>query len=152
MKKLWLDALAGIDIESMLRGARRCIEGSEYLPTLHRMLESCHEARCASHGLPAARDAYIEAATAPRDNHRWSHAAVWHAALATGLQWLASGRESEVLPVFERHYTEACSKLFSGQELALPSPPAGAAPQAQVQMSLEERRAALRKLREQTGV
>ena len=44
-KKLWLEALAGIDIESILRGARRCIEDSEYLPTLHRMLESCNAAR-----------------------------------------------------------------------------------------------------------
>ncbi len=154
-KKLWLEALAGIDIESILRGARRCIEDSEYLPTLHRMLESCNAARCATHGLPAARDAYIEAATAPRDAHRWSHAAVWHAARATGLQWLASGRESDVLPVFERHYGDACARLFAGEELALPLPPREStqpAQNAQTEMSIEERRAALRKLREQTGV
>jgi hypothetical protein len=61
-------------------------------PTLHRMLECCHEAQFAAHGLPSPREAYREAATAARDSHRWSHAAVWHAARATGLQLLASGR------------------------------------------------------------
>lgn len=151
-KKLWLEALSGIDIESILRGARRCIEDSEYLPTLHRMLESCHAARFAAHGLPAAREAYLEAATAPRDAHRWSHPAVWHAALATGLQWLASAREADALPVFERHYAEACAKLFAGQELVLPAPVASTAAQAATPMSIEERRAALHRLREQTGV
>jgi hypothetical protein len=77
---------------------------------------------------------------------------VWHAALATGLQWLASGRESEVLPVFERHYGDACARLFAGEELSLPPPVRDVTPPAQTPMSIEERRAALRKLREETGV
>ena len=77
---------------------------------------------------------------------------MWHAARATGLQWLASGRESEVLPVFERHYGDACARFFAGEELALPPPLREATPAPQTAMSIEERRAALRKLREQTGV
>ncbi len=147
-----MEALSGIDVETILRAARRCIEGSEYLPTLHRMLESCREVRSEAHGLPAARDAYIEAATAPREGHHWSHAAVWQAARATGIEWLASARESEALPVFERHYTAACERLFSGEELTLPAPDAPVAGTAPAAMSIEERRAALRRLREQTGV
>jgi len=151
-KKLWLEALAGMDVESILRGARRCIEDSEYLPTLHRMLESCHAARCAAQGLPVARDAYLEAATAPRDGHRWSHPAVWQAACETGLEWLASAREAEARPVFERRYAAVCERFFSGETLALPPSAAAAAGTADAQMSIEERRAALRRLRAQTGV
>jgi hypothetical protein len=152
VKKLWLEGLAGIDVESILRGARRLIEESEYLPTLHRMLECCHEAQFAAHGLPSPREAYREAATAARDSHRWSHAAVWHAARATGLQLLASGREAEVLPLFERRYQDVCERLLAGAELALP-PPAQAPQQPTAPaMSAEEKRAALRELRRQTGV
>ncbi|MFM7274256.1 MAG: replication protein P [Gammaproteobacteria bacterium] len=151
-KKPWLEALAAVDVESIRRGARRCIEDSEYLPTLHRMLESCHAARCAAQGLPAARDAYLEAATAPRDGHRWSHPAVWQAACEAGRDWLASAREAEALPVFERLYSAVCERLFAGETLALPPAAPAAAPAAGAEMSVAERREALRRLRAQTGV
>jgi hypothetical protein len=57
-----------------------------------------------------------------------------------------------VLPVFERHYGDACARFFAGEELALPPPLREATPAPQTAMSIEERRAALRTLREQTGV
>ena len=44
VKRLWLEALSGFSADLILRGARRAIEGSEYLPTLKRMLGSCAEA------------------------------------------------------------------------------------------------------------
>ena len=34
VKRLWLEALSGFSADLILRGARRAIEGSEYLPTL----------------------------------------------------------------------------------------------------------------------
>lgn len=148
-KKLWLEALADVDVESILRAARRCIEESEFLPTLNRMLGCCRAVQYAAHGLPDPGDAYREAATAPREGHRWSHAAVAHAARATGMQLLASGREADVQPLFERHYRAACERLLAGEELALPAPPA--APRREAP-DPESGREALRRLRRETGV
>jgi hypothetical protein len=150
-KKLWFEALAGFDRESILRGARACIEGSEYLPTLHRMIDCCREAQYAAVGLPEPGAAYREAAGAPREGHRWSHAAVAHAARETGLQRLAMARESEVLPTFELHYREACERVLRGESLALPPATVPAAGREQT-MSVEARRAALAALRRETGV
>ena len=44
VKRLWLEALSEFSGELILMGARRAIEGSDYLPTLNRMLASCSEA------------------------------------------------------------------------------------------------------------
>lgn len=150
-KKLWFEALAAFDRESILRGARACIEGSEYLPTLHRMIDRCREAQYAAAGLPEPVAAYREAAGAPREGHRWSHAAVAQAARATGVQRLASERESDVLPVFEAHYRDACERVLRGESLALPPAPAPSVTEP-APMSVESRREALRALRREAGV
>ena len=64
VKRLWLEALSGFSADLILRGARRAIEESEYLPTLKRMLGSCAEA-LAELGLPTPEQAYEEACLAP---------------------------------------------------------------------------------------
>jgi hypothetical protein len=152
-KKLWLDSLAEFPVEVILLGARGCIEGSEYLPTLARMRECCDGALLRTMGLPDARAAYREACLAPepRAAFAWSHPAVWHAACATGWSLLSGAPEKIALPAFERHYAETCRRLRAGEQLALPAPPetashAGAAP------DFDRQRAALRKLREDTGL
>ena len=78
IKKLWLEALAEFPPEQVLRGAKHAIENSEYLPTLHRMLDCCRDA-VADLGLPSATDAYREACAAPspRSAQPWSHPAVY---------------------------------------------------------------------------
>jgi FAD/FMN-containing dehydrogenase len=62
IKKLWLDSArlpAGAGSAGRTPGHR----GSEYLPTLNRMRSCCEESLPAL-GLPAARDAYLEACDA----------------------------------------------------------------------------------------
>ena len=72
IKKLWLEALLDYPVEQILRGARHAIEHSEYLPTLHRMIESCQDS-LTDLGLPAPRQAYLEAcnAASPRSAQPW---------------------------------------------------------------------------------
>ena len=123
VKKLWLDALAGYRAEHVLRGARHVIETSEYLPTLHRMLEACQTAlrEC---GLPTARAAYMEAcqAAAPQSAQTWSHAAVYLAGRDAG--WFLLNREPEQKswPIFQQCYRDYCARVMAGETLELPLP------------------------------
>ena len=43
IKKLWLESLRDFPPAQILQGARRAIDASEYLPTLHRMRSCCDE-------------------------------------------------------------------------------------------------------------
>ena len=73
VKRLWLEALSEFSGELILMGARRAIEGSDYLPTLNRMLASCSEA-LSELGLPSAATAYedclLYTSPSPRDRTR----------------------------------------------------------------------------------
>ena len=153
IKRLWLDSLAQFDPETILLGARRCIETSEYLPMLARMLECCNDARMRAQGLPDARTAYREACLAPEPRHaqRWSHPAVYHAGRETGWFLLASTPETKAFPLFERNYRAVCERLAGGEVLELPAPPADAA-RAPAPLSPEEQRRQLEELRRQTGI
>ena len=123
----------------------------EYLPTLRSMRESCR-ASLTGLGLPAARDAFLEAcrAGAPRAAQRWSHPAVYHAGCATGWQLLAGSPEKISWPVFREHYERCCDQVLRGETLALPAP-AATTPQ-QVPRSTEQQLASLRKLRGDLGL
>ena len=153
-KKLWLESLAEFPVEAILLGARRCIEGAEYLPTLARMRDCCREALFSAMGLPDARAAYREACLAPmpRAAFAWSHPAVWHAACATGWDLLSGATEKTAFPAFERQYEATCRRLMTGEHLALPAPENQTTPAASSVPDFEHRRAALRKLREDTGL
>ena len=74
VKRLWLEALGHFSSDLILMGARRAIGGSDYLPTLNRMLASCSEA-LGELGLPTANAAYEEAclAPSPKAEGTWSH-------------------------------------------------------------------------------
>jgi hypothetical protein len=153
IKKLWLESLAELGVETLLLGARRCIETSEYLPTLHRMLECCRDARLLALGLPDAHSAYREACLArePKQAQRWSHPAVYHAGRETGWFLLGSATEAKAFPVFERHYRAICERIASGDMLELPPPDthtnAESAP-----LDATEQHARLARLREETGI
>src|SRR5512139_805351 len=116
IKRLWLDSLGKHRPETILLGARRCIESSEYLPTLARMLDCCQQAQLQAQGLPEAHAAYREACLAPEPKHaqRWSHPAVFHAGREAGWFFLASAIESKAFPVFERHYRAVCDRIVDG--------------------------------------
>jgi Replication protein P len=153
IKKLWLDSLAAHSPETILLGARHCIQSSEYLPTLHRMLESCREMQMRALGLPDAHAAYREACLAPEPKHAqpWSHPAVYHAGSACGWFLLASSPESKAFPIFERHYRAACERATRGDTLSLPA--TNRAPDATVPVpSAGERRAKLAELRRKAGI
>ena len=154
VKRLWLDSLAGHGTEAILLGARRCIETSEYLPTLHRMLECCREATLAAQGLPDAHAAYREACLAPEPKQaaHWSHPAVFHAGREAGWFFLASTPEPKAFPVFEKRYRAVCDRIVAGEVLQLPAPEPGPAAAALVAPDADEQRARLAKLRADTGI
>lgn len=139
-------------MSQLLAGAKRAIENSEYLPTLHRMHRCCREA-LADCGLPPARDAYLEAcqAPSPRAAQPWSHAAVYHAGAATGWFYLATQREQVSWPAFRERYEALCTRVLAGEELTLPDPPALEQDRGSP-MSSDERQQALDRLRRENGL
>ena len=155
IKKLWLDSLGGQPVEVILLAAKRCIETSEYLPTLHRFLSCCREVRLHDAGLPDVHAAYREAclATEPKYAFPWTHPAVFHAGQQAGWFYLASTTEDKAFPIFKRYYETLCDQLADGATLALPAPDTGAASHPKTPaVPAEEQREHLAQLRQQTGL
>ena len=125
IKRIWLDSLTRFTPEQIMRGAKRAIESSEYLPTMHKMLRFC-EGDLADFGLPEPHSAYVEAcrAPSPKASHPWSHAAVYYAGQATDWYFLASNNEAKVFPIFAQHYKHYCERIINGEILAPPETPA----------------------------
>lgn len=122
IKKLWMESLSQFSPETILQGARKVIEESEYLPTLHRMMRAC-QGDPEKFGLVDAHRAYVEAcrAPSPKAMHAWSHPAVYHAGCASDWFFLASNNEKNAFPIFERHYLKICAKVMQGEELPAPN-------------------------------
>ena len=151
-KKLWLESLAEFPVETILQGARRCIEGSEFLPTLNRMREVLPR------GAPRRAGAAGRSQRVPR-GVQCARAACgarvvarggYHAGLATGWRLLTQAPEKTAYPLFEQNYHAVCARLIAGDTLALPAPPAASDPSAAP--DFDAQRAALKKLREATGL
>jgi hypothetical protein len=148
VKKLWLDALRDYPVEQILRGAKQAIETSEYLPTLHRMIECCQESLSA-YGLPDARSAYREAcnAASPKSAQPWSHPAVYLAGRDADWFFLTSEPESRTWPAFRDAYRHWCGRVMAGEELVIDAP--AALPETSGRpSSREEALEALAKIRE----
>lgn len=124
-RRLWLNSLAQFAPETILRGARKVIEESEYLPTLHRMIRAC-QGEPSKFGLVDAHSAYVEAcrAPSPKAAYPWSHAAVYHAGCASDWYFLTTNAEKTAFPIFERHYLKLCERVMNGAELPAPNVPA----------------------------
>lgn len=124
-KRLWLNSLANFAPETILRGAKKVIEESEYLPTLNRMIRAC-QGDPEQFGLLDAHRAYVEAcrAPSPKAAYTWSHPAVYHAGCAADWYFLSSSPERDAFPVFERHYKKLCERVMNGEALAAPNVPA----------------------------
>ncbi|MFV8819211.1 replication protein P [Haliea sp. E17] len=152
IKKLWLDALADLPVEQILHGAKHAIENSEYLPTLNRMLECC-AAGLSAFGLPAPRDAYLEAcnAASPKSAQPWSHPAVYLAGRDSDWFFLSSEPENRTWPVFRERYQHWCNAVLRGEKLAVPAPEA-LEQQAGTPMTPDEQHSALAALRRDTGL
>ena len=124
IKKLWLDSLRDFPPTQILQGARRAIDTGEYLPTLHRM-RSCCEASLPELGLPAAGDAYREAANAanPPEATTWSHPLVYWAGRDSGFSALARESEAVGWPRYRAAYQQRCRAfLTSGRCDPVPEP------------------------------
>ena len=124
-KRLWLNSLAQFSPETILRGARKVIEESEYLPTLHRMIRAC-QGEPGKFGLVDAHQAYVEAcrAPSPKAAYAWSHPAVYHAGCASDWYFLTTNAEKTAFPIFERHYLKLCERVMNGVTLPAPNVPA----------------------------
>ena len=124
-KRLWLGSLTQFAPETILRGARKVIEESEYLPTLNRMIRAC-QGDPEKFGLIDAHRAYVEAcrAPSPKAAYQWSHPAIYHAGCASDWFFLANNPEKIAFPIFERHYVKLCERVINGEELPTPNIPA----------------------------
>lgn len=122
-KRLWLETLQRFSSNDILRGAKKAIEQSEYLPTLHKMIQFC-QGDLGAHGLPDAHSAYIEAchAPSPKTSHHWSHAAVYHAGKQSDWFFITSSPENVAFPIFKQHYLTLCQQVISGITLPEPQP------------------------------
>ncbi|MCP5170651.1 MAG: replication protein P [Porticoccaceae bacterium] len=120
-KKLWLESLARFTPQQVLMGARQIIEQSEYLPTLHRMINCCEE-QIAGEGTPPLRAAYLEAcsASSPKAAFNWSHPIVYHAGKQTGWYLLHNEPETVSFPRFRDCYRLLCRQLAEGMTFPLP--------------------------------
>jgi len=120
-KRLWLDGLQRFDNETILRGAKRVMETSDYLPTLNKMIRAC-EGEPAQHGLPAPYSAYQEAcgAPSPKAEANWSHPAVYLAGKEAGWFMLASNAEKTAFPIFKQCYEKYCEQVLAGNKLSMP--------------------------------
>ena len=63
-KKLWLNKLANFKTNTIYRASEKIIEGSEYLPTLNKMIQICLTCSLPKE-LPTAKEAYFEACNKP---------------------------------------------------------------------------------------
>jgi hypothetical protein len=125
IKRLWLEALGRTPPGTVLRAAKRCIEESEYLPTVHRFLAACAAEQWREAGLPEVYDAYREACLAPEPKaaQDWSHPAVYYAGREAGWHLLAGSPESQALPRFRSVYERWCERVLAGETLAPPQRP-----------------------------
>ena len=148
VKRLWLEALSEFSGDLILMGARRAIEGSDYLPTLNRMLASCSEA-LSELGLPSATAAYEEAclAPSPKTEASWSHPIVYLAGRDASWYLLANHVRGEAWPVFQGHYNRWLRRALRGDTLMIPERKQLEAPSERVSMELNDRKTALSALR-----
>ncbi|RYY76952.1 MAG: hypothetical protein EOO52_05535 [Gammaproteobacteria bacterium] len=149
IKKLWLESLSQFAPETILRGARKVIEESEYLPTLNRMIRAC-QGDPEKFGLIDAHRAYVEAcrAPSPKSAYQWTHPAIYHAGCASDWFFLANNSEKIAFPIFERHYLKLCERVMNGEQL--PAPQTIAIPQTlETPLSKEENKKRMEELRKQ---
>jgi hypothetical protein len=153
VKRLWLEALSDFSGELILMGARREMEGSDYLPTLNRMLVSCSEA-LSELGLPSAATAYEEAclASSPKAEASWSHPIVYLAGKDASWYLLANHARSESWPVFQGHYNRWLKRALRGEALVIPKRKQLQAPSEAAGMDLDDRKTALSALRKEIGL
>lgn len=126
-------AEAGINSLEQVRFAmQRCRQdSSDFVPSAGKLVKWCQPTP-EMLGLPSLEKAYAEACRnvhpAQFADARWSHAAIYHAAVAAGVRSLQQLSRELGLKRFDSCYQEQCSKVGRGEQLdpvpkaALPAP------------------------------
>jgi len=124
-KKLWLSKLSDFSAETIIAGAEKVIAESDYLPTLHKMLNACRDVGMPA-GLPSPRKAYEEVCNkpSPKAEQQWSHPAVYIAGRECGWYFLANTVESKAFPPFADIYQQYCERVVAGEEFTVEKPEA----------------------------
>lgn len=125
-KRQWLEALTENGIRSQeqisagLRQARA--SGGDFFPAPGKFIAWC-KPTAADFGLPDQRSAFREAIdNAGRiDGRRWTHTAVYHAAIQVGLYDLAQMTADKAEKAFLTAYAATCKAVMAGE--ALPEVP-----------------------------
>lgn len=122
-KKYWLSSLEQYAPAQIVLAAKYVIKTQDYLPSIAALVRACEQG-FDLFGLPSARQAYIEACSAPspKREHNWSHEAVYFAGKAAGWYLLANEPEAKALPVFEYNYNLLCKRVMQGETLELELP------------------------------
>lgn len=146
-KRLWLENLAEFKPEIIRTATHAIIKESDYLPTISRMVKLCISLNSGNH-LPDVHSAYVEAcnASSPKQNHPWSHPAVYHAGRCSGWFFLANNIEAVAYPVFKRHYEKLCQQISTGTDLP-PIEPLALPESTETPLSKEENAERMTKLR-----
>ena len=131
MKRLWLEALGHFSSDLILMGARRAIEGSEYLPTLNRYAGELLRKRSVNLAYQRPSAAYEEAclAPSPKAEATWTHPIAYLAGRDAGWYLLANHQRSEAWPTFQTHYNQWLRRALAGETLTIPERKAISAPQ-----------------------
>jgi hypothetical protein len=119
-KNLWCKKLNNFSPETICGAAEKVIAESDYLPTLHKMLNACRHVGMPA-GLPNSRKAYQEACNkiSPKADQKWSHPAVYFAGRDAGWHMLSNGIESKVMPVFSEIYQQYCDRVLAGEKFII---------------------------------
>lgn len=122
-KREWALSLRGYGEAELVAAIDRCKETLAWMPTISEFLSILNE-QSGDFGLPAAKQAYIEAcmnADHP-SRHHWTHDAIYHAGKATGWFRLRSEDEVQVFPDFRYNYQVLCRRVRDGEDLTVTVP------------------------------
>jgi hypothetical protein len=124
-KKLWLGKLDNFSAETICGAAEKIIAESDYLPTLHKMLNACRDVGMPE-GLPSPRNAYQEACNkpSPKAAQQWSHPAVYVAGRECGWYFLANTVEAKAFVSFSEIYQQLCEQVLAGAIFTIEKPEA----------------------------
>jgi hypothetical protein len=122
-KKLWLSKLENFSAETICGAAEKIIAESDYLPTLHKMLNACSDVGMPE-GLPSPYNAYQEACNkpSPKAEQQWSHPAVYVAGRECGWYFLANTAESKAFSLFADVYKQLCEQVLAGETFTVEKP------------------------------
>ncbi len=151
-KKYWLSVLENYLPTQIVQAAKALIRSQEYLPSVAAILRACEQGTDLF-GLPSAREAYLEACSAPspKREHQWSHEAVYYAGKSAGWFLLANESESTTFPLFEYHYAKLCRLVMNGEQLDIEQPDA-LPDKIEVKLDKDETRARIARMKKDLGL